>query len=191
MSPHLPPPDLDITKLIPRVERRVFAKAIFDDLESRNERLPEIFISDLAGGMFFTYAFQFEDSYSWASTAHLAELGVAPEDVPKLALDNLKVLIPKVTVETNDKGGRISVAGSLASSSLLIFAFWEQLEAEMNGGVAVAAPTHRQVWYCDSSCNESIVHLQATANAEFSRASHSDRLTKDVLTYSKKTWLEL
>lgn len=188
--PHLQPTSLDITKLIPRVERREFAKALFDEVRSKNEPVPQIFISDLAGGIFFTYAFQFDDDYNWASSAHLSQLGVSPEDALPLALDNLKTLIPKVLTETDGNLGRIAIPGTLASSTLLIFPFWDQIENAMKGPVAVAAPTHDSLWYCDASCTDSISAMKTASGDAYASATNELRLTNAILSYANKAWTE-
>jgi uncharacterized protein YtpQ (UPF0354 family) len=140
------------SNIVPRIRHKGFIDGI-KAAGVPDDQLPVIepFVDD----MVVTYAFDLPGIIQMVSPGNLADLGLRPQGLRKVALENM-VRDKQIGVEEIDPVFRIVMGDNLEATSLLARGFWNDVEKELSGDLVMTVPSRDVVYFCDSATDEAV-----------------------------------
>jgi len=161
--PALPP--LTAAQLRPRIKHVDYIRTL------REAGVPPDQIPDhvpLCGDLLVTYAFDLPDTFVMATSKLLHSAGIAREDAPRLARENLGSTLPTVSFQTHDGCGMAMTGGELEASLLVLNGLWKVVQQDISGELLVTVPRRNRLLMCDSAHGHAVDALRAQT-LKFSR----------------------
>jgi uncharacterized protein YtpQ (UPF0354 family) len=136
----------------------------------------------LVGNLIVTYAFDLPAGFVMVRPQDLAELGLPPEQLRKLSLDNLKREMPEIAVEVTGDVHRVITGKNFEACTLLAPNLWTKIAAQINGEVIVAVPSRDVVLFCSSLSPQGLTDMVSIAN-EVLRQEAAHALTNELFVW--------
>lgn len=133
---------LDRSRVVPIVKDRRWVTEIRQSLAARGAKNPpENVFDDLNEQLIIVYAVDNPKSIHYLTPGNLAKMGIARGDLRRLAVENLKRLLPKIEVVPGPLFSLVKADGNYEASLLLLKDLWEQPRFKVSGDTVVAVPT--------------------------------------------------
>lgn len=125
------------------------------------EELP--FASEhLVGDLWIIYAIDSADSMKTLQKSHVKELGLDSGALKKLAISNLRRILPPVEQHGEGPAYMLTAGGDYVASLLLFDELWAELKQQISGDVLAAVPSRDVLLFTDSQSNEGIKQVKAS-----------------------------
>jgi len=161
--PALPP--LTAAQLRPRIKHVDYIRTL------REAGVPPDQIPDhvpLCGDLLVTYAFDLPDTFIMATSKLLHSAGIAREDAPRLARENLGGTLPSISFQAHGGCEMAVTGGELEASLLVLDGLWKAVQADISGELLVTVPRRNRLLMCDSAHGHAVDALRAQT-LKFSR----------------------
>jgi uncharacterized protein YtpQ (UPF0354 family) len=131
---------LDPSRIVPVIKDRAWIEDMRKQVTNAGKKPPEPLVDDFNTHLVIVYA---EDTPARTRYLDAAEdLGLARADLRARALDNLRALLPKITLTRHPDGyGVLSAGGDYDASLLLLDGLWSNEQMAVEGDIVVAVPT--------------------------------------------------
>lgn len=176
---------LTAAQLRPRIKHVNYIKTL------REAGVPPNQIPDhapLCGDLLVTYAFDLPDSFIMATAPLLESAGIAREDAPRLARENLGSTLPRVSFQTSDGYGMAMTGGELEASLLVLNGLWKVVQEDISGELLVTVPRRNRLLMCDSAHGHAVDALRAQT-LKFSRETQDQHcLSNQVMVRRDGAW---
>ena len=123
--------------IVPRIKHTNFLVALRDIVKSEEETPVT---EPLVGDLLVTYALDLPEMFQMVSGHDLQKLGLSPEQLRSIAIDNLKHQIGEVGHEGEPPGLQLVVGNDLEACLLLVDGVWESLAQSVPGEMVVGVP---------------------------------------------------
>lgn len=154
------------------------------DVPEEQSPVVDSFVGEL--GVF--YGFDSPKGIAFANMLDLKALGVARDEVRKLATVNYRRLYPGLRLERLRPGLYLVVdGGELESSVLLDPVFWERQKLSVSGELVAAAPARDVVLFSGSNPRENVAELRRIADQIF-RKGHENLLSSNLYVWRGGRW---
>lgn len=160
-----------------------------EGLENQPDMLP--LIDTFVGDLDIRYAFDADSGFRYLSERDLKTLGIARDQLLRLAMANFRRRYPKLAVERPIAFvGKFANGGELEPSMMLEADFWEKEKSRpmyAGGGLVAAAPARDILWFTGIKPIENVRNLQA--NTERSHKEAGERaISKLMYLWRNKRW---
>jgi len=180
------PPEPDRSTLVPRIKTHQFTAAL-QDMDIPRDQMP--YTEPLAADPLVAYAFDLPGLFMMASAATIAKLGIPPDDVRQVALENLKRQLPEIGVAEHGPVRRVVTGENLEACILLASKFWDEVAGDTDGEVVAVAPSRDHLLFCSSESAEGVGALRLVA-AELVAAEDTHGLSDQLLVWRGGRWAE-
>jgi len=136
----------------------------------------------LVGNLLVAYAFDLPAGFVMVRPQDLAQLGLSPDQLRKLSLDNLRREMPEIAVEVNGDVHRVITGKNFEACTLLAPNFWTKVASQIDGEVIVAVPSRDVVLFCTSLSSQGLADMVSLAN-EVLRQEAAHALTNELLVW--------
>ncbi len=144
-----------IHQIVPTIKDQLF----IEQAGARVSLVKEHLVADL----WIVYAMDFPTQISTIKPEMLDELGVRPESLRELAIENLRNILPPVEHHGEGCWFLLSAGSDYCASLLLLDNIWNQLRASVDGDLVVSVPTRDVVLVTGSNSSEGIAAVRAWA----------------------------
>lgn len=114
------------------------------------------------GDLWVVYAIDLPDSMKTLQKSHLQELGVQPGALKKLAIENLRRILPPIEQHGEGPVYMLTAGGDYVASLLLFEDLWAELKSRVSGDILAAVPTRDVLLFTGSASSEAIEQMKAT-----------------------------
>ncbi len=129
-------------------------------LENQPDMLP--LIDTFVGDLDIRYAFDADAGFRYLSERDLKTLGIARDQLLRLAVANFRRRYPRITVERPIAFvGKLANGGELEPCMMLDADFWEKEKLRYGGEIVAAAPTRDILWFTGLKPIENVRNLRA------------------------------
>jgi len=136
----------------------------------------------LVGNLVVTYAFDLPAGFVMVRPQDLTQLGLAPDQLRKLSLDNLRREMPEIAVEVTGDVHRVITGKNFEACTLLAPNFWTKVASQIDGEAIVAVPSRDVVLFCSSVSSQGLTDMVSLAN-EVLRQEAAHALTNELLVW--------
>ncbi|ANN68838.1 DUF1444 family protein [Bordetella bronchialis] len=134
--------------ILPVVKTRMWLTASTRQLQSAGAGDGERFVAEpLTQDLMTVYVEDRPDAMSYVAPDHLADLGLAREALPPLARENLRRLLPQLTIEGEDGCYGVRLDGNYDASLVFLTDEWRD-RVEIEGDPVVAIPAREELLVC-------------------------------------------
>lgn len=142
----------------------------------------------LLPGLCLLFAFDQPDQFAFLQSRHLSSLGLQPEDVRPLALENLRRRLPKIERHGSAPAFMLTVGGNLEAALLLLDDLWESQRELVEGDVVAAVPARDVLLFTGSRSLEGIEAVRASVERVWNNPSSDHLLSKDLFVFRAGAW---
>lgn len=179
-------PEPDRSTLVPRIKTDQFTAAL-RGMNIPTDQMP--YTEPLAADLLVAYAFDLPGLFMMASGAAIAKLGIPPDDVRQVALENLKRQLPEIGVAEHGPVRRVVTGENLEACILLASKFWDEVAGETAGDVVAIVPSRDHLFFCGSESAEGVKALRLVA-AELANSAGNHGLSDRLLVWRAGRWAE-
>lgn len=176
--------NIDRTLITPVIKDRAWLAEIRESMRARAAKetdIPENVFEPLNHELIIVYAEDSPKNLRYLSPKDLKTAGLKPEELRKLAVENLKRLLPKVAA----KGGKgvfmMEADGSYEASLLLFDSIWQEKKMAIEGDFVVAVPSRDVLLVTGSADKAGIKKVRELAAGIVAEAPY--HLTADLFIY--------
>jgi hypothetical protein len=171
---------LDRSRIVPVVKDRQWLADLHSTLKARGiAQPPEFLVEDFADELIVVYA---EDDPNRTRYLTSGEIDMDRGDLRKLAVANLKRLLPKIEMRNHDDVFSLLSAGGDYEASLLLFDdIWSGGQIKVKGDMVVAVPARDVVLVTGSQNRKGLQVVRAMAADLAAKGPH--RLTTTLFVY--------
>ncbi len=173
------PFDIDASLILPRIKQSEFNNAL-KQAGAPPDQWP--LTEPLVGNLVVTYAFDVPAGFMMVRPQDLAQLGLSPEQLRGLSLDNLKREMPEIAVEVTGDVQRVITGKNFEACTLLAPNFWSKVASQIDGEVIVAVPSRDVVLFCSSLSSQGLADMVSMAN-EVLRQEAAHALTNELFVW--------
>jgi uncharacterized protein YtpQ (UPF0354 family) len=180
----------DRSRIVPIVKDRKWLTEIRASLKARGKKEPpENVFDDLNEQLVVVYAEDNPKSIRYLTPKNLTDLGVARAELRKLAVENLKRMLPKIEVLPGPVVTMIKADGNYEASLLLFDELWSGGQIRVDGDYVVAVPSRDVLLVTGSRNPAGIAKLRELAAQVVRQSSY--RLTDDLFVYRRGSFQRL
>ncbi|HZH44985.1 MAG TPA: DUF1444 family protein [Lysobacter sp.] len=117
----------------------------------------------LADGLVVVYAQDTPTHMNYLTRRQFERLQIAHEQLRRLAVRNLRRLLPRLEVRRGPQLGLIRADGNYEASLLLFDDLWERERERLHGEPALAIPNRDVLLFADSADTDAVAHLRQAA----------------------------
>ena len=161
MIPHMPdqPDQLfepNSSLILPRIKQLGFNDAL-KQAGAPPDQWPVT--EPLVGNLLVAYAFDLPAGFVMVRPQDLAQLGLSPDQLRKLSLENLRREMPEIAVEVNGDVHRVITGKNFEACTLLAPNFWTKVASQIDGEVIVAVPSRDVVLFCTNLSSQGLADM--------------------------------
>jgi len=150
----------DQSTIVPRIKNPHFLTS----LQAMNIPQDQMPVTEpLVGELLITYSFDLPNMFQMVTGADLSRLGIAPDEIRQLAVDNLKRQLPDLGLSDEPPVKQIVTGGNLEACALLATSFWDGVASETEGELVAVAPSRDVLLFCSSQSAEGLETLRGFA----------------------------
>ncbi len=173
---------LDRTRIVPVIKDRPWLEETRNAMLSRGAtQMFEVTYEDLNPDLIILYAEDSPKNMRYFGEKDLEKAGIERGQLKKLAIENLKRLLPEIKMHGGNGIFMITAGGDYEASLLLIDSIWSGLQKEVKGEIVAAIPTRDLLIVTGSEDPEGIAKVKQIVSK--SRAKGSYRLTPSLFVY--------
>lgn len=116
----------------------------------------------LVADLWIIYAIDSADSMKTLQKTHVKDLGLDAGALKKLAINNLRRILPPVEQHGEGPAYMLTAGGDYVASLLLFDELWAELKQQISGDVLAAVPSRDVLLFTDSHSNEGIKQIKAS-----------------------------
>jgi|GEM_PF-1794430 len=180
----LAPVERSASVIIPRIKHVQFVDAL-RDMGAPSDQMP--ITQPLVGELLVTYAFDLKHMFEMVNPDSIVDLGITPEELPGIALDNLSERVPNIQIRKNGPLLQIVTGGNHEACTILNGEFWDNLAEQSKGPLIVAVPHRDVVVACSADDADAVEQLRVLV-AEATGSGDDHNLTNQLLTTSNGVW---
>jgi uncharacterized protein YtpQ (UPF0354 family) len=137
--------------ILPVVKTRMWLAASTKQLQAAGVQDQDRFLSEpLTNELLTVYVEDRPDAMSYVAPDHLADMGVDRADLRPLALENLRRMLPQITIEGGDGCYGVRLDGNYDASMVFLADAWRD-RVEIEGEPVVAMPAREELLVCGSA----------------------------------------
>jgi uncharacterized protein YtpQ (UPF0354 family) len=178
-------PALHPQQLQPRIKHTNFLKALHA-AGVPPQQLP--LTVPLCGELTVSFAFDLPDSFMVATPVLLEQVGVSMAELPQLALENLKRVLPQPQFFAKDNWGLAHTGQGLDATLLLVDAVWDEMQPNFTGDILCIAPRRDRILMCDSANPAALASMRSHAAEFFDERDDAHRLSTQTMVRRAGHW---
>lgn len=173
------------TQIVPRIKHRNFLEAVASTGMGDGDKP---FTEPLVGDLLVTYAFDLPDTFQMVRRGDLAEINVAPSELRKIAVDNLRSRVGQGGYQGDPPVLRIVLGDNCDACALLYDDLWKMLGERIPPELIVCVP-HRDVVLLTTTASTKggLEQMRAMVN-DFHAKDDVHRLTRDLFVRRDNRW---
>jgi uncharacterized protein YtpQ (UPF0354 family) len=114
------------------------------------------------GDLWIVYAIDSPDSMKTLHKSQVSELGLEPSDLKKLAIDNLRRILPPIEQHGEGPAYMLTAGADYVASLLLFEDLWAELKQQVTGDILAAVPTRDVLLFTDSDSSEGVRQMKTS-----------------------------
>lgn len=126
----------------------------------------------LAGDLWVLYAIDLPDSIKSLSPKQRDQLDIKPEDLRRLAVENLRNVLPEIQQHGGGPWYLLTAGADYVASILLLDGVWSQLEGAVDGDIVAVVPSRDVLLFTGSRSKEGIEQIRARARKVSQSGGH-------------------
>ena len=143
-----PAPAARRAAILPVIKTRMWLASTTKQLQAAGAGNGERFVTEpLTDDLLIVYAEDRVDAISYVAPEHLADLEVTRDALKPLALENLRQLLPQLTIEGEDGCYGVRLDGNYDASLILLTEAWRD-RVTIEGDPVVAIPAREELLVC-------------------------------------------
>lgn len=181
----------DALTIVPRIKHTNFLKYLKETGVAEAEMPP---MEPLVADLLVTYAFDTPQLFMMAMPHHVKQLGLKPEQLRPLAMDNLRRQIPQIQIEEivldgGPRMNRVVTGNGCEACTILAPKFWDDVAPKVNGRLVVAVASRDVVLFCGDGSKADVDAMIELGRVAFQQAGNHG-LTHKLLTREEGAWVE-
>jgi uncharacterized protein YtpQ (UPF0354 family) len=169
---------LDPQRIVPVIKDAAWPREM---KRSMGDGAAEQVVEDFNGDLVVVYAEDSPTSTRYFSADQLREAGVSRTELRKLAVTNLRRLLPPPEVHSGPLVSMLTAGGDYVVSLLLLDELWAADRLKVDGEIVVAAPARDILLFTGSNNATGVAQLQEMARKTVAESSYS--LTDQLFVY--------
>lgn len=158
--------------ILPVVKTRMWLAASTKQLQAAGVQDQDRFLSEpLTNELLTVYVEDRPDAMSYVAPDHLADVGVQRSDLRPLALENLRRMLPQITIEGGDGCYGVRLDGNYDASMVFLTNDWRD-RVQIEGDPVVALPAREELLVCGSADREGQRRLREIAALVMARSPY-------------------
>src|ERR1043165_3687465 len=175
----------DASIIVPRIKHTNFLVALAEVVKSE-EDTPVM--EPLVGDLLVTYALDLPEMFQMVSGHDLQKLGLSPEQLRPIAIDNLKHQIGEVGQEGEPPVLQLVVGNDLEACLLLVDGVWKSLAQSVPGEIVVGVPARDVLLVTRSDPARGAVEVLREAVQKLHSMETTHALTRNLLVRRNNGW---
>lgn len=146
-----PDPATRRAAILPVVKTKMWVAASTRQLQAAGAAEGDRFVAEpLTDDLLTVYVEDRPDAMSYVAPEHLADLEVARDALKPLALDNLRRLLPQITIEGDEGCYGVRLDGNYDASLVFLADEWRD-RVQIDGDPVIAIPAREELLVCGSA----------------------------------------
>jgi uncharacterized protein YtpQ (UPF0354 family) len=151
------------SNILPLVKTVMWRSASLKQLEAAGMKDNNPFLTEpLTAELLTVYVEDKPDAMSYVSAADLSSLDLRQEDLRVLALENLRRMVPEITLQGGSGRYGVRLDGNYDASMVFLAEEWRS-QVEIDGDPVIAVPAREELLVCGSNDPQSIASLRNMA----------------------------
>lgn len=153
---------LDQAQVVPVVKGKDWLKEVRAMFESEGKQYDGIYEA-LNDDLVVFYVQDTPSNIRYITSADFDELGIERQRLRRLAVGNLRQILPGIDVHRGDLVSMVAAGGSYEASLVLFEDFWERERQKLKGEPVIAIPCRDLLLFADSGNQNGVARLRELA----------------------------
>ena len=174
--------ELNPQRIVPVIKDRAWIEEMkLAGINNGLEGAPEQVVDDFNGDLVIVYAEDTPTNTNYFSPNNLKDTGVDRKELRKLAIANLRQILPPVETHSGELLSMLTAGGDYVASLLLIDEIWSDGKLAVDGEIVVAVPSREVILFTGSHNKAGVKKLQEVASKAVAENAYS--LTDQLFVY--------